>query len=244
MPTALEVKKEKKIRHSALVRVTHWLTVVSFLALLVTGLEIVISHPRFYLGETGNVNMKPFFTIPIPASRDTVPTGYKFVMPDQNGWSRYLHFEAAWVLVLTALVYGIASLLNGHFRRNLVPERKDWNWRAYSQRMAQYLHRKPPDPAEATSYNVLQRTAYAIVIFVLFPLIVWTGLAMSPAWEGAFPLTDVLLGGHQTARTLHFFLTWALVLFFVVHVVMVWVSGFRRRMRAMITGRADDEEHS
>ena len=71
------------------------------------GLEIVVSHPRFYWGETGNVNMRPLFTIPIPASRDTVPTGYGYMMPDQNGWSRYLHFQAAWVLVLTALVYGI-----------------------------------------------------------------------------------------------------------------------------------------
>jgi len=244
VPTSLEVKRETKVRHSALVRVTHWLTVVSFLALLVSGLEIVVSHPRFYLGETGNVNMKPLFTIPIPASRDTVPTDYKFTMPDENGWSRYLHFEAAWVLVLAGLVYGIASLLNGHFRRNLVPERKDWNWRAYRERMGRYLRREGPDAAEAGSYNVLQRTAYMAVIFVLFPLIIWTGLAMSPAWEGAFPLTADLLGGHQTARTLHFFLTWALVLFVVVHVAMVWAAGFRRRMRGMIMGRgADDEEH-
>lgn len=242
MSTLLEVKKEKKIRHTALVRVTHWLTLASFLALLVSGLEIVVSHPRFYLGETGNVNKKPLFTIPIPASRDTVPTGYKFTMPDENGWSRYLHFEAAWVLVLTALVYGLASLLNGHFRRDLLPERNHWNWRVYWKRIAQYLRRERPDAAETGSYNVLQRAAYAAVIFVLFPLIIWTGLAMSPAWEAAFPLTDVLLGGHQTARTLHFFLTWALVLFLVVHLLMVAVSGFRRRMRAMITGRAADNE--
>src|ERR1700757_2672834 len=109
-------------RHTVLVRVTHWLTVLSFAALLVTGLEIVISHPRFYWGETGNVNMRPLFTLPIPASRDTVPTGYSYVMPDQNGWSRYLHFEMAWVLVLTGLVYGLSSLLNRHFWRDLVPE--------------------------------------------------------------------------------------------------------------------------
>src|SRR5580692_12043854 len=89
------------LRHSALVRVTHWMTTLCFLALLITGLEIVISHPRFYWGETGNSNMKPLFSLHIPASRDTVPTGYQRVMPDENGWSRYLHFEAAWVAVLT-----------------------------------------------------------------------------------------------------------------------------------------------
>lgn len=240
MPTAVEVEKKKKIRHSALVRVTHWLTVVAFLALLVTGLEIVVSHPRFYWGETGNVNMKPLFSIPIPASRDTVPTGYGYTMPDQNGWSRYLHFQSAWLLVLTGLVYGIASLLNGHFRRNLVPERRDWNWRAYRDRIALYLRRSPPDAAEAGSYNVLQRTAYLAVIFVLFPLIIWTGLALSPGFNAAFPWFVDVLGGRQSARTLHFIVTWLLVLFFVVHVAMVAVSGFRSRMRAMITGRAAD----
>src|SRR5438270_7251737 len=84
-------------RHSALVRVTHWITALCFLALLVTGIEILISHPRFYWGETGNVLTPPLFKLPLPSSRATVPTGYGFVLPDQNGWSRYLHFQAAWV---------------------------------------------------------------------------------------------------------------------------------------------------
>jgi thiosulfate reductase cytochrome b subunit len=92
-------------RHTALVRVTHWLTTVCFLALLVSGLEIVVSHPRFYWGESGNVLTPALFSLPIPSSRATVPTGFDFVLPDQNGWSRYLHFEAAWVLVLTGAVY-------------------------------------------------------------------------------------------------------------------------------------------
>jgi Prokaryotic cytochrome b561 len=80
-------------RHSALVRVTHWTTTVAFLALLVSGGEIVLSHPRFYWGETGNVNMRPWLNLHLPSSRDTVPTGYGYVLPDQNGWSRYLHFR-------------------------------------------------------------------------------------------------------------------------------------------------------
>jgi thiosulfate reductase cytochrome b subunit len=229
-------------RHSALVRVTHWLTFLSFMALLVTGLEIVVSHPRFYWGETGNVNMRPLFTLPIPASRDTVPTRYHYVMPDQNGWSRYLHFESAWVLVLTALVYGIAGLLNGHFRRDLLPERRDWSVHAYWTRIAQSLRRARPDSAETGSYNVLQRSAYLLVVFILFPLIIWTGLALSPAFDSAFPLAVNLLGGRQSARTLHFFLTLALVVFLAVHVTMVALSGFRARMRAMITGRTSAAE--
>jgi hypothetical protein len=69
---------------------------LSFLALLVSGVEILISHPRFYWGEVGNVNTPAFLILPIPSSRDMVPAGYGYVLPDQNGWSRYLHFEAAW----------------------------------------------------------------------------------------------------------------------------------------------------
>jgi len=206
------------------------------MALLITGALIVISHPRFYWGEVGNVNTKPLFVIPIPSSRDTVPTSFGYVMPDENGWSRYLHFEAAWVCVLTALVYGIYGVVSGHFRKNLVPDRHDLNWRAYGERIAQYLRRRPPDRTEETSYNVLQRTAYLVVIFVLFPLVIWTGLAMSPAFTASFPLTVELLGGRQSARTIHFLVSWLLLFFLIAHLTMVAVSGFRSRMRGMITG--------
>jgi thiosulfate reductase cytochrome b subunit len=222
------------------VRATHWLTFIAFMALLITGGEIVISHPRFYWGEVGNVNTKPLFVIPIPSSRDTVPTEFGYVMPDQNGWSRYLHFEAAWLAVLTGLVYGIYGVASGHFLKNLIPERRDWNWHAHGDRIAQYLLRKPPGSAEETSYNVLQRTAYTVVVFVLFPLIIWTGLAMSPSFTAAFPLTAALLGGRQSARTIHFIDSCLLLLFLLIHVTMVAVSGFRSRMRAMITGYSRD----
>jgi len=236
VPTLSPVRKKTAVRHKVIVRVTHWLTVVAFLALVVTGLEIVISHPRFYWGETGNVNMKPAFTLPIPASRDTVPTGYKYVMPDENGWSRYLHFEAAWVLVLTALIYGAWGLASGHFRRNFVPVRGERNWSAIWARMTRYLRRSPPDKREEKSYNVLQRVTYLVVIFVLFPAIILTGLAMSPSFVGSFPAIALIAGGKQTARTLHFFLTWSLVAFLIVHVAMIAISGFWRRMRAMTIG--------
>ena len=231
-------------RHAALVRVTHWITLFCFLALLISGLEIVISHPRFYWGEVGNVNTRPLFTIPIPSSRGTVPTGYGFVMPDANGWSRYLHFQTAWALVLTGLIYVVAGMGSGHFRKNLIPEPHDRTWRAYWRRIAQYLRGAPPDAAEDHSYNVLQRTAYTVVIFVLFPLVLWTGLALSPAFDSAVPAAVNLLGGRQSARTLHFFVSGALLLFLIVHITMVALSGFKSRMRAMISGRVPThEEH-
>jgi len=225
-------------RHALLVRVTHWFITFSFLALLVSGLEIVVSHPRFYWGETGNVNTTPLFKIPIASSRGTVPTGYGYVLPDQNGWSRYLHFQSAWVLVLTGLLYGIAGLFNGHFRRNLLPTLTDVSPKRLALSIGQHLRFERPSAEEAWSYNVLQRLAYLLAVFVLFPMIIWTGVAMSPSFVSAVPAAVNVLGGQQSARTLHFFLTGALVLFLLVHVVMVFLAGFRDRMRAMITGRA------
>jgi thiosulfate reductase cytochrome b subunit len=224
-------------RHSALVRVTHWITALCFLALLVTGIEILISHPRFYWGETGNVLTKPLFQLPIPSSRRLVPTGYGYVLPDQNGWSRALHFQTAWVVVLTGLLYAISGFFSGHFRKNLLPQKSDLSWREFSATITSHLRFKRPAEAEASSYNLLQRLAYAFVIFVFFPLVIWTGLAMSPSFVSAFPSTVNLLGGTQSARTIHFFVSLALVLFLSIHIVMVVFAGFTNRMRAMITGR-------
>jgi thiosulfate reductase cytochrome b subunit len=76
-----------------------------------------------------------------------------------------------------------------------------------------------------------------MVIFGLFPMVIWTGLAMSPAIASAIPPVVTILGGQQSARTLHFFVSVLLVLFLVIHIVMVGLSGFRSRVGAMITGR-------
>jgi thiosulfate reductase cytochrome b subunit len=209
------------MRHAGVVRGTHWIIAIAFLALLISGVEIVISHPRFYWGETGNVRMEPLFTLPIPASRGSVPTGYGFVLKDQNSWSRSLHFQTAWVVVFTGLVYGLWGLMTRHFRKNLMGR---------------------PGPEETWSYNALQRHTYLGVVFVLFPLMIWTGLAMSPGFVAVFPTTVTLLGGQQSARTMHFFTTVLLVLFLAGHVTMVWRAGFVNRTRTMITGRAGKEE--
>jgi thiosulfate reductase cytochrome b subunit len=152
-------------------------------------------------------------------------------------------------LVLTGLIYGIASLWSGHFRRDLLPEPADRTWPAFRDRIAKYLRRAAPDEAEAHSYNVLQRTAYLTVIFILVPLVIWTGLALSPAFDSAVPAAVNVLGGRQSARTLHFFVSGSLFLFLLIHVAMVIQAGFRDRMRAMITGHtveprlADLKEH-
>ena len=224
-------------RHASMVRLTHWLTTIAFFALLLSGGEIVLSHPRFYWGEIGNVNMRPWLNLHLPSSRDTVPTGYGYVLPDANGWSRYLHFQSAWLAVATGLLYLLWGFFSGHFRRNLLPAASDRSLKALGASFVQHLRFARPGADEAWSYNVLQRWSYLLVIFVLFPLMIWTGLAMSFGFTAAFPLTAKLLGGHQTARSIHFLVTILLVLFLLVHIVMLFVAGFRNRMRAMITGR-------
>ena len=223
-------------RPSLFVRVTHWITTLCFFALLVTGAELVISHPRFYWGETGNDLTTPLFKLHIPSSRSLVPSGYGYVLPDQNGWSRYLHFQSAWIVVLTGLLYVISIFFTGHLRKNLFPRKADLSWREFSSSIADHLRFKRPSAAEAWSYNLLQRLTYLFVVLILFPLVIWTGLAMSPAFVSAFPLTVTSLGGQQSARTLHFFVSLALLLFLLVHVLMVFLAGFKSRMRAMITG--------
>src|SRR6185436_2922829 len=152
-------------RHTALVRVTHWLTTACFLALLVSGLEIVVSHPRFYWGKSGNVLTPALFSLPIPSSRATVPTGYGFVLPDQNGWSRYLHFQAAWVLVLTGAAYVIWGAVSGHFRKHLLPEASDRSPQPFSRALAQHRRFARPAAADAWSYNLVQRLTYLLVVF-------------------------------------------------------------------------------
>ena len=231
----------KSIRHSAMVRVTHWTVTLCFSVLLWTGVNILISHPRFYWGETGNVNTDTLFKIPIPSSRALVPTGYDYVLPDKNGWSRALHFQTAWLLVFAGLVYVIAGAWTRHLQRELVPRRAELTLRGIGAVVAHHLRFEKPSAAEARTYNVLQRVTYLGVVFVLFPLVIWTGLALSPAFDSTFPATVTLLGGRQSARTLHFFVTVALVLFALIHLVMVWRAGFIDRVMAMLTGRAKSD---
>ncbi|MCW1429533.1 cytochrome b/b6 domain-containing protein [Novosphingobium sp. JCM 18896] len=222
-----------------MVRISHWLIVAAVFALTLSGTNILTSHPRLYWGETGNVNDEPWLVIPIPASRRSVPTAYDFRLEDRNGWSRNLHFEAAWVLVLTGLVYGLWGFASGHFRRDLIPGRGDRNWRAFSATVAKYARhflRKEPLPTDEIAYNPLQRVTYLVVIFLLFPAIIASGLAMSPYLAAAWPGLVEFFGGRQSARSFHFLLVSGLLGFAVVHVILVKVSGFSRLLRGMTIG--------
>ena len=137
------------------------------------------------------------------------------------------------MVVLTGLLYVAWGVAAGHFLRDLLPARGTLSWRV----IAAPVRLRRPEPDAAFAYNPVQRIVYLLVIFVLFPLVVWTGLAMSPGFVSAVPAAVTALGGQQSARTLHFFISVALALFVLVHLVMVVLAGFRNRVRAMITGR-------
>jgi thiosulfate reductase cytochrome b subunit len=216
-------------RHSALVRITHWITAFSFLGLLVSGIAILLAHPRLYWGETGAVGTPSLIDLPLP-----------FMLTGQSGWGRYLHFLTAWILVLTGVIYIVHGLFTQHFRTHLLPSKADLAWISISQVASNHLRLRPSE-RDARAYNVLQRLTYLAVVFILFPLMIWTGLAMSPAITSVAPALVEALSGQQSARTIHFLVAIALVLFLIVHVAMVCRAGFVTRMRTMITGHAGME---
>jgi len=211
-------------RHSALVRITHWIFTLSFFGLVVSGFAIILAHPHFYWGETGSIGTPSLFDLPLPT-----------MLGGPSGWGRSLHFQSAWFAVLSGLLYAISGLLTQHFRKQLLPKRADLSWRSMRAILLDHLRFKRP--VEANSYNPLQRLSYLAVVFLFFPLIILTGLAMSPAITSVIPHIVTVFGGYETARTLHFFLANFLVLFLLVHVAMVILGGFKTRMLAMIAGR-------
>ena len=214
-------------RHSVLVRVTHWIHTLSFLTLLLSGIAILLAHPRLYWGETGAVGTPSLIDLPLPFVLD-VPI---------RGPGRYLHFLSAWVFVSIGLLYVLSGFFTRHFRKNLVPSKSDLGWKPVMRVVSNHARLKRPAEEESRSYNVLQRLTYLAVVFLLSPLMIVTGLAMSPAVTSVFPIIVNIFGGQQSARTIHFFVTVALVLFLLVHIAMVCLAGFKNRMRAMITGR-------
>jgi DMSO/TMAO reductase YedYZ molybdopterin-dependent catalytic subunit/thiosulfate reductase cytochrome b subunit len=218
-------------RHPAAVRITHWTVTLSFFGLLISGIAILLAHPRLYWGETGAVGTPSLLDLPLP-----------FVLTGQSGWGRYLHFLSAWVCILSGVVYLLSGLFTKHFRRRLLPAKDTLAWRPFWRVVSNHLRWKPASEGEPQDYNVVQRLAYLAVVFLLFPLIVLAGFAMSPAIASVAPALVSVFGGQQTARTVHFVAAILLVAFLLVHVAMVSLSGFRTRVRSMIFSRRADRE--
>ncbi|PYS02224.1 MAG: hypothetical protein DMG16_10045 [Acidobacteria bacterium] len=218
------VKTVSVPRHIAIVRITHWIVVLSVLGLLVSGIGILVSHPRLYWGETGSLGTDSLIDLPIP-----------FII-GPSVWNRPFHFFFAWILVLSGLIYVAGGFITQHFRNDLLPAKAELRWNHIMAVVAEHLSWKRPRANAVGTYNVVQRLTYLAVVLGLFPAILWTGLAMSFGVTSVFPMLATALGGHQSARTLHFFFVTLLLLFAVVHIIMLYLAGFWSNVRAMITG--------
>ena len=253
-------------------RLTHWVWAISLFFLLLSGLQIFNAHPALYIGDqsgfgfdnavlrigaertsSGNVG----FTEVLGARVET--TGWLGLFGSSSltqqvrafpAWAtipsyqdlasgRVVHFFFAWIFALTLFTWLVAALASGHFRRDILPRWRDI--RALPRDLADHLRLRFHHRRE---YNVLQKLSYAGVLLVLMPLMIATGLAMSPGFNSAAPWLGDILGGRQTARTIHFVTMLLLVGFFVIHIVMVLAAGPINELRSIITGwyRADAEE--
>jgi thiosulfate reductase cytochrome b subunit len=220
---ALAKPTEAVPRRLLVVRATHWIAVLTVCGLLVSGIGILVSHPRLYWGEVGNVDTASLIDLPMP-----------FII-GPSVWMRPYHFASAWLLVLSGFAYVIGGFITGHLSK-LIPAPTDLHWHRIGGVISGHLHWRRPSVDEAWTYNVVQRLTYLFVVFILFPAIIWTGLGMSFGATSVFPFLATALGGHQSARTLHFICVGLLVLFAIVHIVMLCLVGFRSHVRAMITG--------
>jgi thiosulfate reductase cytochrome b subunit len=156
------------------------------------------------------------------------------------GWrdlasGRRWHFFFAWLWVINGACYLAWSVASRHLQRDLAMQGRDW--RGIGRSIADHLRFRHPHGEEALRYNPLQKLAYLGIVFVVTPLIVLTGLSMSPQLDSVMGWFIELVGGRQSARTLHFVAMALFVLFAVVHVLMVFYAGFLNEMRSMITGR-------
>jgi thiosulfate reductase cytochrome b subunit len=263
----LPVAKRWYRRHAAPVRVTHWINVICFTLLLMSGLQIFNAHPALYVGERSDFD-HPAMSIQAHLSAnglvgETMILGHSFDTTGVLGVSneggqvsrrafpswvtvpsfqdlatgRRWHFFFAWLLLLNALGYLVWGIASWHFVRDLLPSREELGH--VGKEFLEHLRLRFPRGDAAKRYNVLQQLAYLLVVFVLFPLMILTGLTMSPGIDSAVPQLLTLFGGRQTARLIHFVTASSLVLFVIVHFVMVLISGVWNNLRSMITGWYD-----
>lgn len=231
VPERTPVQRRLVPRHSVTVRLTHWLHVLCFTLLLASGLQILNAHPRFYLGQAGADHDVAVFEVPAMPGWATLPSYHDL------GAGRRVHFSVAWLLVINGLVYLGHGVWRAHVRRDLLPSGGELSRRYLWQEIKDHARFRFPKGEAARRYNALQKLTYLVVIFGLVPLMVVTGLTLSPGLNAAMPWLPDLLGGRATARTLHFLTACSLVGFVVVHLVMVVASGAWNNLRSMVTGR-------
>jgi Ni/Fe-hydrogenase b-type cytochrome subunit len=220
-------------RHRLSTRIWHWANFLALAILFMSGLNISNAHRRLYWGDAGFSPEEAWLEVTRFPGWATIPNYYSLAA------ARQWHLLFAWVFALGLLLFMLASLINHHFRRDIATSRKEWRWSAIRHDVKAHL-RFDFDHG-AGKYNFLQKVAYSVVLFVLLPGMIVTGMAISPGVEPALPWLADLFGGRQGARSFHFLFAWALVGFLVLHVALVLASGPVRQLRDMITGGRIDE---
>ena len=252
---------ERIYRHRLPVRISHWLNVPILIILIMSGLQIFNAHPALYWDDLSD-REHPFLSIrPMKIESGgmrgiTTILGYQFDTTGVLGYSdgkrrafpawatipsakvlamgRQWHLFFAWLLVFNGLFFTAYALISRHATRDLVPTGKDL--RGIGKAVKDHIVLRHPQGEEAKRYNVLQKLAYVVILCVVAPLIILTGLTMSPTIDTAFPWLLTIFGGRQAARTIHFIACFTFVGFIVVHVVEVILTGFYNNIRSMVTG--------
>lgn len=218
-------------RHPWPVRLWHWLNAGLLYILLTSGLGIFNAHPRLYWGEYGANFDPPWIELSRFGPWLTLPARYDLAL------SRHWHLTAAPLFAFALLAYMIWGMVGGHIRRDLAFRRGELAPRSLWQDIRDHARLRFPAGAAALNYNVLQKASYIGIIFAVLPMVILTGLTMSPGMNAAWPWLLDLFGGRQSARSIHFIAAFALVAFFAVHVLMVILAGPVNELRSMITGR-------
>lgn len=255
-------------RHKLPIRIMHWINVLCFIVLLMSGLNIFNAHPALYLGKSSYTGRPPIlemkaaqkangelvgitkvfgqqlnttglFGASVGPKGNLINRGFPswLTVPGPN-WlakARHWHFFFAWLFVVNGICYVAYSFLTKHMQRNLLTTKSDragiW------QSIKDHMRFKHASGEDARRYNVLQKMAYLSVIFILLPLVILMGMAMSPFLNSLLPGWIDLFGGRQSARTIHFIVAWLLVGFVFIHVFLVIITGLWNNLRGMITGQ-------
>jgi thiosulfate reductase cytochrome b subunit len=261
MPPVTASAVERVYRHALPVRIGHWLNVVWLFILIMSGLQIFNAHPALYWGDRSDRD-NPLLSIRAMKSDDgqvhgvTTIFGHQFDTTGVLGYSnnsvrafpawatvpsakwlamgRQWHLFFAWLFVINGLLFATYAFMSRHVARDLAPTGRDL--RGIGNAVKDHLVLRHPKGDEAKRYNVLQKLAYMAVLFGLAPLIILTGLTMSPTIDTAFPWLLTIFGGRQAARTIHFIACFSFVGFILVHVSQVILTGFFNNMRSMVTG--------
>lgn len=219
-------------RHSINARICHWLIVISFAYLVVSGVNIFLDFPELYWGKVGFQGYPAFFKL----SDWGISWEEAGAIGDRR-WGRNYHFLFAWVFVINGIIYLALNLWDKRFYQKMFPRRDELSLKHLKEETSNHLHFRAPKGNAARHYNSLQKLSYLLVLFILFPFMIISGLAQMPAFSAISPELIDLFGGRQTARTLHMIATLLLMLFVIVHLVEVFVAGAVNTIRSMITGK-------